>query len=373
MQKNDVSLTNFIQAVQAISQGRTEYVHGPSVLEFSWSTACNLRFRMCSQSNNPPVIRASKEQAAPFLEHVLKTVILWNPSATSEPLLNDVDEIVRLCSTHEVYLNLYTNAVLLKPDTFEKLAPWIYRLTLSIDTHVPEILEAIRLPIRFMEILPNLEHALKRTGELSIPCVFNTALMKDTVVHYPDFVDWVADLGGNSIMVLDLIHGSGGTQELDAVVHLGQDRVKELLEAMKARAVARGVNLVFHLPESLGGGVYENCEIPGRLNVANLVDRLQTLHARETAGLCPQLAYYLKVGPDGSAYPCCLAPEEFLLGNVFEQDFEEVWNGEMARNLRATYNAGRLPEPCRGCLIRELPIIEIRSGCRAESIVIPPA
>jgi len=89
--------------------------------------------------------------------------------------------------------------------------------------------------------------------------------------------------------------------------------------------------------------------------------------------LCPQLAYYLKVGPDGSAYPCCLAPEEFLLGNVFEQDFEEVWNGEMARNLRATYNAGRLPEPCRGCLIRELPIIEIRSGCRAESIVIPPA
>ena len=70
-----------------------------------------------------PVQKVGKEKAAPFLEKAFESVVIWNPSATSEPLLNDIDEIVRLCQTRGVYLELYTNATLLSPANLERLAP----------------------------------------------------------------------------------------------------------------------------------------------------------------------------------------------------------------------------------------------------------
>jgi MoaA/NifB/PqqE/SkfB family radical SAM enzyme len=55
------------------------------------------------------------------------------------------------------------------------------------------------------------------------------------------------------------------------------------------------------------------------------------------------------VGQMGDVAPCC-APGRPVLGNVFERDFMDIWNGPEYRELREGFITGRLTEYCRGCL-----------------------
>lgn len=368
--KVDRLLADFVRSVQSVARGETHFSHGPSTLEFAWTSACNLRCVMCGQSDDPPVQRVAKEKAAPFLEEVFKSVAIWNPSATSEPLLNDVGEIVRWCEEKGVFLELYTNATLLTPETFERLAPRIHRLTMSIDSHVAEVLERVRWPVKAAKVFPHVENAIRRCNELQIPCILNAVLMDDTLVHFPDFIDWAADRGAREITILDLLDTSTQAQQHDAFAKLGPEIVGEWLVRARARAAARGVNLT-RLVRAPFGGRDENAPLPTRVHEAFVVEKFQETHKSLALGYCPMVMNYLKVLPSGDAYPCCRGPEELRLGNVFEQGLERVWNGEPARRLREGMRTGTLPKVCEGCLVRADPTMAgaIQHADRAE----PPA
>jgi len=64
---------------------------------------------------------------------------------------------------------------------------------------------------------------------------------------------------------------------------------------------------------------------------------------------CHMGAVYLKVSPRGDVFPCCVAADELLMGNILEQPFEEVWNGERYRRFRRRMNTREYPEACRTC------------------------
>ena len=250
------ALTNFVRMVRAITRAEAHFKHRPSFLEFSWTSACNQRCLMCAHSDGLVTEKAPADKAEAFLEEILPNISLWTPSANSEPLLNDIGTIARLCAKHGVFLILYSNAMLLTPQSFEILAPWIHALTLSVDCHEAEIVERLRPGLRLSRVLPNLTHAVRRTKELGIMCGFNTVLMSETVTRYPAFVDWVADLGETDIRVLGLLNNSSGAGRVDAVRALGVERVNELLRSMIARAEARGINLYLELPPPLVHGEF---------------------------------------------------------------------------------------------------------------------
>lgn len=354
--KIDRAVEGFVQSVRSIARGEDHFQHGPSHLEFAWTSACNLRCVMCNQSDSPPIMKVALDQAAPFLERAFESVVIWNPSATSEPFLNNVDEMVRLCTEKGAYLELYTNATLLTPATFEKVAPRIHRLTMSIDSHVPEVLERVRYPVKAAKVFPHVEYAVRRCNELQIPCILNSVMMDDTVAHYPEFVDWAADRGVREITVLDLLDCSTQAAAHDARKCLGDARVGELLDAMKARAAARGLNLTL-LVQPPFTGRFTNAAVPSRVHEALVIERFEEAHAARSAGFCPMVGNYLKVNPNGDAFPCCRAPEELKLGNVLTQSFDEVWNGTPARELRASMYRNDPPPVCKGCLVREQPMM----------------
>ena len=69
---------------------------------------------------------------------------------------------------------------------------------------------------------------------------------------------------------------------------------------------------------------------------------------------CTQAWDHTVVNVDGSVTPCCyLRPdmgEEFVMGNVFESDFQTIWRGEKYRAFRAAMLDGREGMPvCRRC------------------------
>ncbi len=47
---------------------------------------------------------------------------------------------------------------------------------------------------------------------------------------------------------------------------------------------------------------------------------------------------------NGDCYNCCY--QERPLGNLVDSEFEDVWNGKAAQEIRSEFIAGRIPNAC---------------------------
>jgi radical SAM protein with 4Fe4S-binding SPASM domain len=61
------------------------------------------------------------------------------------------------------------------------------------------------------------------------------------------------------------------------------------------------------------------------------------------------------VTANGNVLPCCIAPftdaayESIVLGNIFQQTAEEIWNGPQYRAWRRGMLQGCPPDACANC------------------------
>jgi radical SAM protein with 4Fe4S-binding SPASM domain len=67
-------------------------------------------------------------------------------------------------------------------------------------------------------------------------------------------------------------------------------------------------------------------------------------------GFCKHVAKGLRVTTDGNVAPCGMSTgPELRLGSLAEQDFEEIWNGPSARDLRRAHYTADYASLCSGC------------------------
>ena len=64
---------------------------------------------------------------------------------------------------------------------------------------------------------------------------------------------------------------------------------------------------------------------------------------------CPLPWWDTYIDVDGAVRPCCAWPVHDPMGNLNEQSFEAIWNGEKYRELRRRVNTPDMPDPCRHC------------------------
>jgi len=353
--KHERELGNFVALTRDLAQERLEWDSRPYYLEYSTNSACNLRCIMCSQVENPPVIATPLELQGPFMDEVFEHATLLTPSATSEPLLNNLSRLLPRCEENGVWLDIITNAMLLTPEVLERLLPSLHRLTLSVDSHDKQLFEKLRAPAHFETVVEHSRHAIARCKEADVPVTIHMVLAAECLPGLEDFVDFVADeLGAPSITVLELLENSPQFDELDPFQRVGEGGVADALERMRARAEQRGVSLLLEVHGALGAQ-YNYGPTPQKIHSGTVLEMMQAELATSYPGFCPMVMSYFKVEPDGRAYPCCRAPAELELGNVFEDGVEAVWNGTAMRRLRERMFAGDYPEPCVGCVVLDAP------------------
>lgn len=66
---------------------------------------------------------------------------------------------------------------------------------------------------------------------------------------------------------------------------------------------------------------------------------------------CTYLWQHPYVTADGGMTPCCARPfsKHDRVGDVFEEGFDALWNGEGLTELREMHARGEVPDLCRGC------------------------
>lgn len=78
---------------------------------------------------------------------------------------------------------------------------------------------------------------------------------------------------------------------------------------------------------------------------------LVTDRSRLIGNRCLRLYYSLQIDWQGNVVPCCFDKNsEQVLGNLLEQEFDDIWNGERARAFRHAMNThGRTCAMCADC------------------------
>ncbi|MCA8941878.1 MAG: SPASM domain-containing protein [Planctomycetes bacterium] len=349
-------LDNYFDVIRDLATEADEWQSRPSWLEFAPNNVCNLRCIMCAQSDGLPVVAMKRDEARALLGQVLPWITVWTPSALSEPLLADFRMVLEECRKHDVFLNMYTNATLTTGEKFREMADRLHKLYISFDSHVPEVFERLRAKADFESVLANVKEILAAAAELQIPVGFVVVLMRDTVRTLPEYIDFIADIGGTAARVdvraQSLLGNTDECRELSFESSMTDAEVCEFLDRAGERAVARGIN--FHIEGR--EPFYRNVSTVQpfmRWVTADIQSQLIANVQKNFPGFCYMAAMYMKIEPDGRVFPCCRGPEELLMGNVRENTIEEIWNGETYRTLRQRMRAGDYPEPCKGCDILE--------------------
>ena len=168
--------------------------------------------------------------------------------------------------------------------------------------------------------------------------LFFTAL-KENLRELPAVIEQAAAMGVHAVTLQRLVYfGSGLAVEEQSVFgpHEEDDEVLSLIAACEEVAGRCGIAL----------------EASGRLAPS---ESIRAIDSRRPWSGCTRPWRSTYVTANGNVLPCCIAPfatrdyGSIVLGNVFEQPIEEIWNGAAYEAFRRAHASDQPPDVCRGC------------------------
>jgi radical SAM protein with 4Fe4S-binding SPASM domain len=337
-----------------LQYGRLAFESRPRVVEIQLSNFCNMSCTMCYDGENPPTKMLPEPVVEALAAELFPTASVFVPFATSEPLILTWDLTRRLAEHYGVELEITTNVQFLDEKKLAEVEPIVGAIEFSIDSHIREVFDSIRLRARSDKVFRNLPIAARYLRERGVDVSANIVFMTVNAPHVHDTVAFLADAGVPSMHIQKLFYTKPDSHLNDPVVHFSKDwiarmkaRVRKVAEEKKVKVAFDfdGYEVVNHQPK--------DAWFRPRKSHETVLEDLR----RTYPGYCPQSVYRLKVDNDGNAYPCCVGVGERLkLGNVKEQPFEEIWNGPTNQDLRRGMLTGDVPDLCLKCNFRTGPI-----------------
>lgn len=263
-------------------------------------------------------------------------------SGAGEPFLNkDMLGIIRHAKQAGASVLTTTNFTLCRKHLQDIVSSGLNLIKVSLDAATPETYHKIRGKDLFGHIMDDLRglQEIKRQSGSPTPFVrLQFVLQHDNAREIPDLVDVAGDLGANSVYYQPLetllISERKGELTEGVTIELLSEKLREA--SAKAKAAGIGSNadvLLGSLPSYFRKYEEGVPEAPP-----------------ERVCLLPWFSCYITV--DGDVRPCCSFSEgeSLVMGNVFEEDFDAIWNNEKYRALReASLDRSLTYTVCRNC------------------------
>lgn len=267
-----------------------------------------------------------------------------------EPLLNArLPEIITLLRARNVWTLFNSNALLLNERRGRALlAADLNELRISLDGATPGMYARIRgvneraLPL----IIRNLTAFERLKRELGVEhpraSLWFTA-MRENFHELPRLVDIAVQTGIREVYVQRFIYfGKGLAREEQAVYRQTHEREQAYLAEAEARCAAEGIRFT-----ATGATTPASYLATGSDSQDDQMERPWSACQRPY-----RLAY---ITAHGNVYSCCFAPfdpgprSQKILGNVFDQPFAAIWNGERYAAFRAAFESDAPWPHCAGC------------------------
>jgi radical SAM protein with 4Fe4S-binding SPASM domain len=355
----------------------------PMKITFEFTGDCNLHCFFCDCEFGRNVMRREgvhrfamdEEKFRWMAERAFPKATIINPTVVGEPFtFQFFDVMLEYAEKYDVKLEIVTNGMLLKGPRMERLLPLLDRLIMSFDGGTKEVFEHCRTGSKFDVVIDNLrkfrDHRKKLGLEKKAKFTFGVTLMKENIEDLPRIIEWAKELevdevkAGHLLVFTKELRGSSLFEHkalsnhwiekaLDRARELGvrfmapelfdldaEDEKVEIVETKKDAASGLAPNLA-HLGgeiQSSGGDLDSEFLAPEAPPPSWAPDRFWCKFAwREVF-----INYF------GDVAPCCHQGRP-VVGNVFEDDWNDIWNGVEYQLLRSGLHAKK-PQPyCASC------------------------
>jgi len=333
----------------------------PEFLEIESTTRCNINppCIMCHtrmfRSSDRDIDAAVLEKIKKYTRYA-KTVSLHGGG---EPLMvpNLFDTVEHIDPLKTMVIFSSNGLLLTENRCAEIIDRGVGYVNFSLDAANPETYDKIRHS-DFISVINNLKRlaSIKKARGSRLPkfCL-SMVIMKENIEETVEFVELAHDVGADYVEFMKL--GSlpeaqyYRTTYKDFVFDYRGQMLENIPEAHnqwmhKAYRRAKELGLTFRYEGWLNDkeSMYLS-NIPQEVQESGgcEVEKPRTLSI-----LCEKPWTGAFVLMNGNVIPCCNLPAQ-VLGNLKDQGFDEVWNGQRAQEIRAVMLEDPLPEICRDC------------------------
>lgn len=299
----------------------------PEDVTITTTYRCNYRCRMCYQKDYTGEIDWKVyERLEPILPFAERLQVFGG-----EPLIYPrITEVYELAHKHGCQITMVSNGSMLTDKMVESILDNnIFHIKFSIDAGTPKTYKHIRGG-DFFKVIKGVARITQGKLQRNTPFPdmhFNFLAMRSNIAELPKLVTIAREVG---VAQINVFYPSCHTEELvDDCVYFCQEESDAWLRQAKILADGLGVNL--NLPPLFSDHIEEQ---PNKGN-----------------RFCKDPWTKLLVDINGRVTLCCGGSP--AIGNIFEQDFDEMWNGPVAQKLRSTVNTPQEPAYCRNCRIRK--------------------
>jgi radical SAM protein with 4Fe4S-binding SPASM domain len=237
----------------------------------------------------------------------------------------DLPQLIAYAETRGQITGLNTNGRRLKDEEYLQslVDAGLDHVQITIESHNPDIHDQM---VGYKGAWEETVQGLKKALNTSLFVMTNTTLLAWNAKYLAQTLDFLAELGVQTVGLNGLIRSGGGTTISTGIP---EERLGELLSLAREKTAQNHQRLIWYTPTRY-------CNFDPVLNGLGLKG-------------CTAAWYNMCIEPDGQVLPC--QSYYFPLGHILHNDWQTIWNHDLAIALRERHY---LPEGCTGCaLIRE--------------------
>ncbi len=310
---------NFLRNRSERKRGSATLRSRPYGADIVTTRGCNLDCVMCIKYPSKPPNTMSMDVFERVADELFNHLIYVRFCSGGEHLLHPrFRDMLQRCKSAGCVVTLMTNGMLMDAEWDEFIVDRssIWSIGFSFDAAEPDTLESIRRGVKFDVVAENIQRfeATKRQRGARFPLTaLRATLMRQTIEQLPALVELAHEWGVDTIHAGYLITPPGMDEQESLWRH--REIVPPIFDAARAKAGELGVTL-------------------------NLPGLIEEQHVEPSLCVLPWTQVY--IDPNGDVRLCCNAWDDAgVVGNMIEQPFEEVWNGERYAEVRQSLLDGR--------------------------------
>lgn len=299
----------------------------PIVLDIEPNNNCNFRCPHCQVthwSKQTKNLNAKSFQRIlnqfPFLTYICL-------QGMGEPFLNkQLIPMLKIGEDRNIFMKFTTNGSIMNRVIAKQLISLKNtRIRFSIDGATADVFEAIRVGGKFNKVCDNIKLLTELRGKKYLPIIDVWTIVFDNNIHQlPEVVRLAKELGTDKISIITFI-SDWGKAEMKQRIEKRRLKEEGIFESLrKARQVATEVGIDLSISAGNQFSMKRKCHWPWRS------------------------AY---IASNGDVVPCCVIADSktIKMGNVFEENFSEIWNSRQYQELRQRIKKHDLPKYCENC------------------------
>ena len=387
-------LKNEDELWKEVEAQKTYLEHFPPRLTFQTHQRCNFSCRLCYHFTNKYYNRRAPEemevmsldQIKKVADELFPTLQYCEATLLGDPFLSpNFDEEMKLYRKYNVFFRPTTNMSLVTEKKLEQVDGVRDWLKCSFDSHIRSVYNQIKIGVRHEKVVEKLKMFAKKRHEMNPVPYFRVGfvLMDLNYEHLPEYMIWCQEeLGVDDVefMCFNVDH-----YQMESLHVFDQaDNVNRICEKAIETAIDRKIKLRMAFTQM----PYEGATGEDRWVSEKRAERLRAEQAH--LGFIPprefeKMSYVIRnprhrgeIGDLGYAWSndmrrtdiceeffnrpfiiwngnveACGNCNTFHMGNMFEQDFKDIWNSDFYQDIRRRMYAGPVKtwyRPCQNCI-----------------------